>query len=942
MSDLNINSNRPQTGGVSHGETIVIRKGGHRASVTDEIVKASAEADVKVPPAEYPNLEIPNYSAKSTVPPQKSANPQTLFGQNFASALDKADFSGEDLGGLSPQEAKNMMAYALTHPGVKLDPNVTQLMNKLIDQANQQTRESTGDANFTYKAPAATPEKASQEFSQNFDDLLKDSKLSDSDKQALTYTHYNPWNSSALKDSLRQTFNSLTQQAQTETTSDLGLTSDQELTADNQAYSQELNQAYEDAFKEALKTVKDDRTRAAVNTLFYHPGADVQNEALAKQTLATLQQQAAGHVAKQFNLPPGVILKPDGAAFNAQFQDTMNKTFNELTSTGMLFGTAGTKDVKFASQDQELIMKYGKQIQGLGMGPQTNLQPPELQRAFDLVRNATIGQMKLQFGLPLDWTPENNTLDKVADEGENEIATGDMQGTDETKEAWDSAAISDRKVNLVTAGIHMSGIDETSAPRDIGLAQDFLDYTRDQVSGITSFAKSYLVGADKISILDAMLAVSAGLTHLRETLYTVEVREMAATKAMSQIQQNIQQDKTRLDEIARKKAEDKAKKKEFAVFKILKMILPGVGKLLVEYIKFFIWTVDIITGGCVSMIAEAAGLKPLTNNPLLAMGIISKEQAKTMDMVLQIIAMVVEIAISILTAQPQLVAMLTARIVSMAAEVGGKVAMQVGIKVAQEVAQQAVKQMAKTAVTQLTREGAEQLVKESVEQVMKQSLKETGEIMTKTGSQKGIKAFRFVEEAGEKWVEQQAKAIAKQAVDDALNKTLKGTTDEVLQGSLKEAAKTAAKSAARETGESAVQQAAKQNAEALGKLSKKMAEEYENGIRELVKAARKAAGKQALGSVLPNLMLVNDIIAGLSQVTNEVIQIPLKLKQAKKVRELAKLKAASTVMNANLEEAKKVSTFLLDGISEIGKWIDQINKQQSGYWQKAQIHFIVA
>lgn len=942
MSDLNINSNRSQTNTVSHGETIVIKKGGHRASITDKIESLNkTQVEEKIPPAEYPELDAPDYNMKAATPPPKSASPDATFKQAFDQALNDANLSGQDLGDLSPDVAKSQIAYALNHPGVKLDPKVTQLLNNFIQQANQAVREQTGNQNYTFQPPKPSNADVSKGFSDNFNTLLDQSKLSDADKAALTYTHYNPWNSGSLKEGLRNTFNQLTSQAETETRTDFNLGSDESISSDTEVMDNTLNQAYEDAFREASKSIKDEKTRGAVMTLFYHPEAEVQNKQLATEFLKTMQQAASKQVAKEFNLPPGVTLKPEGGqAYDAMLKDSLMKTFNGLAST-----FPDTSGMKFAKQDKALISQYGDQIKALGLGPHTNLQPPELQRAFDLVRNASIGKLKQDFGLPLDWSPENNKLGKVADEtDEGEVKTGDAEGASETEEAWNSA-ISDEIVNRVKYGIPKIGMDDP-APRDIGTAANFLDYTQNQVNGIKDFANRFMVGGDKISILDAMGAVSAGLSTLRETLYLCQLRETVAAKAVSKMQQAIQQDKTRMDEIERKKAEDRAKKKPFALFKFLRKIVPGIAKLLTNLLKYALWAVDTITGGLVSMISNAAGLEPITKNPMLAAGWINKSQAAKMDMALQIIAMVVEMIVSVILAQPQMVVALMAKMVEMVAQTAAKVAVKVATTVAKTVAKEAVKEAVQRAGIEAlkgaTREAIEQTVETAVKTQLKEGLKEALGVAGKTGAKDASKSVKAVESVAEKWIEAEAKKIAKVIVREAVEEA----STEAIENAGKSGAKTITRTVLKEAGEEVVtesiQQAAKRNADALAKISREMEDVYKDSVKALVKASKKAAGQQMVGSALPNIMLANDIIQGLGQVAGHVAVIPQNIKQAKKVKDLAKIRATLTELNAKLETNKLASNALLDSVGELGKWVGEINKQQSSYWQKAQIHFIVA
>jgi|GEM_PF-5730728 len=918
MTDLNINSNRSQTQNIHSGEVIVIKKGSRKDSTSDQMESlSSSTVEVKVPPADYPTLETPNYTNKSTTPPPSTPDPKTLFNKAFNQALNNADFSKASLGDLSPDEAKNQIAYALSHPGAKLDPNVTKLFNQIVDQATKQTREGTGNDSWTYQ-PQPSQDEISQTYSDHFNSLMNQAKLSKEDQNALTYTLNNPSNASNLSEDLQTTYNNLSSQAETQTQQDLGLDSSQNITSDGEAYQNTLNQNYEDNFKELINSIKPSEMRGSVLTLFYHPTANVQQKTLAQQYLERYQQQAAAQTANKFNLPAGITLKPDGAdGYDALLKDTYPKEFKSALS-------------EYAMKDPS-VMQYAKQISGLGPGPQTNLSPPALQAAYNMIRNIAIGKMKQDYGLPPDWTPENSDLGPVAgedEEGDGEVTTESSSESQETQQAWNSASVNSQIVNKVKYGIPIIGTSDV-APRDYSLANNALDYTQDQADGVKYFAQNFLDGSDKISILNAMSAVSNGLNNLRETVYACEIRETMASKAIARMQEAIQTDKNRLDEIERQKAEAQAHKKEFAVFKFIEKLLPGVGKLVVNAMKLMLWVVDTCTGGLVSMITQAAGMQPITKNPLLAMGIINKSQAAKMDMAMQIIAMVVEMAISIITAQPELMALLVGRMVAEIAQAGGEVAIKVGIQVAEKAATAAVESGVK--------EGMQEVVQSSVKQALKQTLKDSLADAAKAGGKQGAKYAKYVEDASEEWLDKAAEKITKKAFEEAE----KNAAQDVGKAGAKVATREAAEASVETAADQALQQA-QANLKALGKISDEMEETYKATLKALIKESRKAFGKEMIGNALPNIMFYNDIIQGLGQVVGHVSEIPQHLKAARAAMELAKIKADVALINNAYQLEQKAGSAILDGVAALGKWIGQINQQQSQFWKKAQIRFIVA
>lgn len=915
MTDLNINSNRSQTQNIHSGEVIVIKKGSRKDATSDQMESlSSTTVEVKVPPADYPTLGAPNYANKPTTPPPSTQDPKTLFNQAFNQALNNADFSKATLGDLSPDEAKNQIAYALSHPGVKLDPNVTKLFNQLVDQAQQQTRQDTGNDSWTYQ-PQPSQDDINQSNSDNFNMLLNQAKLSSGDKKALTYTFNNPSNASKLSDKLQGEFNIISTQAQMLTQEEFGM-NDLSAIQDNPAFQTTLNEDYEDNFKELINSIKPSELRGSVLTLFYHPTANVQQKTLAQQFLAQYQQKAAAETANKFNLPAGVTLTPDGAeGYDAMLKDAFPNEFKSALS-------------EYAFKDAG-VFQFAKQIAGLGPGPQTNLSPPALQAAYNMIRNIAIGKMKQDYGLPPAWSPENNDLGPVAgedEEGDGEVTTS-SEGTDETQQAWNSTTVNNQITNKVKWGIPIIG-DSDPAPRDYSMANGALQYASDQADGVRYFAQNFLNGNDQISILNAMGAVSQGLSKLRETVYACEIRESMAAKAISRMQQAIQTDKNRLDELQRQKAEKQAHKKEFALFKVIEKLLPGIGKLVVDAMKLMLWVVDTCTGGLISMITQAAGIQPITKNPLLAMGLISKSQAAKMDMAMQIIAMVVEMAISIITAQPELMALLVGRMIAEIAQAGGEVALKVGIQVAEKAAQAAVESGVK--------EGMQEVVQTSVKQALKQTLEDSLKGSVKAGS-KGAKYAQYVTEASEEWLDKTAENITQIAMKEAE----KNAAQDVGRAGARVATREAAQASVESAAEQALRQA-QANAKVLGKISEEMEEEFRASVKALIKGTKKAFGKAALGSVLPNIMFYNDIIQGLGQVVGNVAQIPQHLREARRAMELARIKADVALINSTYQSLQKSGSAILDGVAALGKWIGQINQQQAQFWKKAQIRFVKA
>lgn len=967
MSDINIGvrTSSSDFGKVDEGN-ISIKKVTHGAFV-DKMEKSTTYQEEYIPPADYPILDSYDPNA-STQPPKGQLSPEELFKSNLSKQI--ADLGKGDLepffkNGLSAENAKNLVVYAWNHPGSNVDPAVAKLLQNLAKNATayvQMTMKNSLPADWQPPNPTPTDNQLADEFAQNFEEALNKMAFTPQDKNALTYAHFHPESAENLKETLYNAFQNVEKMAKEETLKDAGLPADTELPRDTEGFDQKVNTTFTENALDILndwgKNIDKVQERselfktltgraipgqttsqlltpeelAELKTLLFAPDANVPNREKLLPFLAQLKDQATAQTAKELNLPGNVPVKnpqtPEfsfmmNSAFYVQFKENVISSGNKFTP----------------EQLTQIMATKGLDLSSL---------PADLKAIVDSIRTQTLAQIVKQYGLPAEWEPGEGSVDETGSLGTDE--TGEANETEETKQtkkAW-KADPTQRKSEVGIASDSSLLLDETPgvSERNSQISQNAMNFMSSYSNSVRNFGNKYLAGPEAISIGDAMLAVSSALDNLRSTIYQCQMRESLIGQRITRMQQSINLDKSRLQKL---QADEAAKKpKACKLFKIFRAI-PIVGKLIERVFKTFMWTLDIITGGAISMLCKACGMEPLGENPLLAMGVISKAQAAKMDMALQIIAMVIEIVISVVTAQPQLVMALVAEMTMVISQATAKIALQVGTKLAVQLVEHAVKEAVEQAVKKGIQEGTEAVIKESVKVSIKQGIKQSTKESIKESVQKAMMdavkenlktsmktavkesdqaAIKATQEAAEKWASKQADKLVEKVIDDVAE----------------EAAETFAKKAATEGVEAAGKVAINQTddvAKQAAKFLEKNEELYQESLKSLKKAAKKNYAKAKVAN-LSFAMEINDVLQASMQIIGNVAQIPEQLRLAKAYKRQAKLAAAITQMDTDYKINQVVLKDVWNAMEDMGKWVDQINKQQADYWQKNQIHFIAA
>lgn len=320
-------------------------------------------------------------------------------------------------------------------------------------------------------------------------------------------------------------------------------------------------------------------------------------------------------------------------------------------------------------------------------------------------------------------------------------------------------------------------------------------------------------------------------------------------------------------------------------------------KIAVDYIKTVMWVADIVTGGLITAICQAAGIEDLAENPLEIAGVLNAQQANIMNIVLQVVAMVVECAIG----QPELsVESIMNAVKSIATDAMSAVTefavtavntvLENGLKGAMEIAGNTIKDYVQFAMDSVKSE-----VMDIVSAIDKALTKDNVlGAFTKVGQ--GIK---------------DAAAAAKEAVVSGVEKLIAGETE--IMNTLLDVI---------ERGWNKL----KDSLENIKKLLTKMINEPQKYALAWYKLAN--TSKDVLTGVLTG---IND----LQTATTDEQQAALTLLIGQFESELTDLNAESKVLNAALQQ-------FFNTIDNLLSWISDVTKQESDLYKKLAIRFIAA
>lgn len=714
----------------------------HNAAARDHIqASQSIYKEAYVPPVDNPVLEPHDPNADNTPPKSKPENPNVKFNTTFDKELRNLPASTLRTLNANPQEARAMLKFAYEHPNVPVDPKVRQIVNAMVAKATQQTEKAFNLTSSWKPAPPNTESKdlhIADQYNNNFEQLLEQS-FSPHEAKTLTFAHFFPEFRSKLTPEQQQVLKLFEQAAYKETQMEEGFPNNWEMPQDNTNFSDKMEAMYDRSFDQALAKEKDlsPKERRELKTLHRFPNAKVPDREKLMGKLKELNEKALHQTKERFKMPDGHKLKPQSDVLKATINGAFKHHFAKEVQAKLNKGEISPHDAQ-------------KLLNSKGVDPAK--VPANLHQAYTAARQAAAKSTTNDYGLPETWEPSN-----TSESGETSSTSGDntVKNADGTVRVRANAPVNKKG----SAANQNQPVDPAHIPvqnRDLKSAAKAINYYSDAVGIARRLIPVYFTGPAVMTAGDSMVAVSDALDASRDCVFAMEEAEARVATKISNGQADSEIEKSKKQLADLKKSMEKPK--VFFLFKIFESI-PLIGKLMEQLAKVTLWVANILLGGAISMIAQAAGIQPITENPLQMMGVISQAQAEKMDFALQIIAMVVEMAISVLVAQPELimgeVAMMTAEI----AEVGTETA----VEVAKDVVEAAIPAVAEGVVEAAAETGAEvtsSVIDEAVEAIAQVAEKSVGSV-ARVASRQALKA------AIKQTISAQIKAAVKNAVKNA-------------------------------------------------------------------------------------------------------------------------------------------------------------------------------
>ncbi len=966
MVDLNVNARG--AGNIYDAndgkDAVVKRKHTHSLTGADDVKQSdSVYQEDRVPPADNPELEGSNPDASNNARYPGPSSPEEQFAENLLNNIknlpdeELAQFTDNKGGTMSQGQVRNILVFAWNHPGVPVDPQVRDLLNKLADKSQKDTQNQL-QLPSKWQPPSPNTKVANQqladEYNDTFETIVRELATNDGDANALEFAHYFPEEQSNLSPELQGLLEAAETAAQQEVQQGNGFPENWEIPADSKAFNSKLSSLYDNSFGEKLADQQglSKEEKAALKLLHHDPEAQVSNKENLLPTLKQLNNAAQQEVSNKYNLPGNFKMNASPAhlkMINQEYQKLFENKVNNQTPP--------------LTPDQKAAL--------LGGTPPGNL-PPDLKALFNKLKGETINEIADRFGLPREWKPKsqvNAPPKKDKSSAESSSKTGSSEGTEEALEGLglSNKPISRKGLNTNKVNLELDG----TQSRDTGLtAQVFNHYTEYQ-KALTGWGNKYLFGVDQASMAQCMLIVSNALSTLREGLYNSQIADTNFMKKNAGMQQEVVEQQI-LEQKQLLADQQKSGPKECIIFKVIKVVVPVpfIADAITDRIKLQVWALDIITGGAISTICQAANMQPIGENPLVMMGIMKPNQAQWMDLALQVVVMVAEIAISCLLAQPELVMGEVTMMTAVIAETTAQAAVRASVEAAAQAAEKVGVQAAKTATKEAVEEAVEQTTKQTAEETIQQGIKITAQEdtqvasdqITSTMTQKALqnsieKAIKqAIEESLQESMPQGVQASTRRAVDTGIREATDKFAEQLAKKQAKEMCeqfpdnfiKDTSQAGLKETIQNVTDQVPQIVDKALDKLRDVMRlarKEEDKEIRAFVKAAKKAAAKKSMGNIFGHfekIQLIQDLLTSAIQVTSQGIQAAMLMKQADLALEIARIEADLAELGADLQILKKSMSQMQESLKDAAAWVSDINKQQSQYWKKSQIHFVHA
>jgi hypothetical protein len=747
---------------------------------TDQLVSSALEhLEEVIASSDNPQLESsdPNVSNQ---PSQTAPTPSTTFMTNFQTAV--ANLTPQQLAslgtGTTMAEGQAKLMFAVNHPGVPLDSATQNLFNEVMEGAvgeTQQDLDLPADWQPNLTTSAQADSSITRDMNQNFEALVR-ANLPPDEANEMIFEYYHPDDAGTENPQLA----GFVSQALAETANEDGLPEGWQPAPDSSVYDLKLTMQYDTDFNEHLENDPEtqnltDEEKSELETMHEFPDEDVPDKASLEGIFSQLENEAQKDVHNQFNLPSNFTVAPNFTKYVAVVLGQYQSSF-----------AANVKNMApplSAAQQQLLIATNGLSS--------TNL-PLALQAAFNQIQGKTSDEIADMMGLPKNWLSSALSEEPAATGGEVGGEEGDVEDDGETAGSSSSSqatgsttgnvgpgafgAVLRKQIKQESSGA-LVGVNSNGTTILLQAALNAINLYQDAIN--TFFARSQQLGGSDWLPCGAFQAnVNAALNNLRNAVYAAEIADSGAAERTNEATIDNQKAQELLNSQAEQASQTKAPKDVVSVIFQFLSFCPVLQKAVEQYVKLEFWCLDMLLGGALSAICQAAGIQPLGENPLEMAGWINAAQAAKMDMAVQIIVMVVEIVVEVLLAQPELVAGEIAMVAEDVSDLAVDVAVQVAAKSIMESAMEggsdALLDVVVDSVTKSMSFG--ELATDAVEQVTETSVKEALQLQSKVEDA----LVKMTEQIG-KIAKKEAVKAMREALEDAADKGLiKETKDEIL------------------------------------------------------------------------------------------------------------------------------------------------------------------
>lgn len=592
------------------------------------------------------------------------------------------------------------------------------------------------------------------QLNSNFKSLVHQN-YKGADAKALLLAYNYPEYRSQLSPQLQKDLNNLMQQAYEQTQSEMGFPEGWQPPADPE-YTNVVLSHYDRTYDEGAMNEKDltPKERKELKTLHRFPKAKVSDREKLQHHHKTLDAKAQASTRQRFGLPDNFKLRPQAGLYKLGLTGGFKHQFEKEILARMRKGEISPDEAR-------------RLLATKGVDP--SKIPANLQTVYTQARQSAAKKTASDYGLPDSWEPSESS-DASEETGGNEGTVRNADGSIRVR--------ANTRVQLKSDTTQESQpIDPVSTPapdRDHRTTHKFLNYYDTNIGVTRSILPRYWTGPRVMGAGDALFAVGIALDNLRTSVYMLQEAEATAARAIMQGEADAQEEVYK-DELAKM---NQPPPKEFILFKIFSAI-PVFGKIWETFFKLSMWALNVLTGGAVNMITQALNMQPIEENPLQMVGMINAQQAATMDMALGFIVMAVEMAVSILGCQPELI---LAEIGEMMTELAATSA-EVGEDVASDAVRAAAKIGGEAAV-----DGASDAV-DAVSNVVSRSAAEFEDVVQDVAST-GVKsaskaALRTAAKEAAKEAAQDTTADATKAAQKSVSKIVQNALKRMVEGQVK-------------------------------------------------------------------------------------------------------------------------------------------------------------